>query len=357
MRINYISDSGQPKQLTRIAYGLDVAKNLEMKLHDELTNKKELPLKKMTVQELFDEYIKVKKMDIKELSIVKIKNDFSLYILPTFKECFIDRITVKMIQDWKLYMTNKNLALNTKNNAFVNFKALLKYAINVDYIYKNPFDKINAFKDKSTIKREMDFYTLKDFKKFINKSRELAEEKEKLEKDLSEWSYYVFFNIAFYTGARKGEIHALKWSDINGEYLSIKRSITQKLGGLETTPKTPSSTRKIQMPGTLIAVLKEHKQRYKSLHNFSDDLRICNNIKNTTIMRRNELYSKSVGLKTIRIHDYRHSHASVMAYKNINIQEISRRLGHSNIEETWNTYCHLYPQSETKAVKIFDCVA
>lgn len=39
----------------------------------------------------------------------------------------------------------------------------------------------------------------------------------------------MFFNIAYYTGLRKGEIHALRWADINNNYLSVKDSITQKL--------------------------------------------------------------------------------------------------------------------------------
>lgn len=47
--------------------------------------------------------------------------------------------------------------------------------------------------------------------------------------------------VAFYTGLRKGEIHALRWEDIEGEHLSVKRSVTQKLNGAdrETTPKKP----------------------------------------------------------------------------------------------------------------------
>lgn len=57
---------------------------------------------------------------------------------------------------------------------------------------------------------------------------------------ITNWDYYVFFSIAFYTGLRKGEIFALKWSDIDDEYLSVTRSITQKLKGedRETPPKT-----------------------------------------------------------------------------------------------------------------------
>lgn len=50
--------------------------------------------------------------------------------------------------------------------------------------------------------------------------------KEKNNNSLYEWNFYVFFNIAFYTGLRKGEIHALKWTDIEGNYLKITKSIS-----------------------------------------------------------------------------------------------------------------------------------
>ena len=68
------------------------------------------------------------------------------------------------------------------------------------------------------------------------------------------------------------------------------------------------------------------------------------------------LYSSLAGVKTIRIHDFRHSHASLLANMGINIQEVARRLGHSNVEMTWNTYSHLYPKEEEKAIAILNAV-
>ena len=205
----------------------------------------------------------------------------------------------------------------------------------------------------------MAIYTPKEFKKFITAAKKIAKEKEKSKNDLSEWNYYVFFNIAFYTGLRKGEIHALKWSDVNGGYLTVSRSIAQKIKGedLETAPKNKSSIRTLQLPLSLIKILDEHKQRQCLLHNFNADFRICNNLRDTTLQRKNKLYAKCTGLKRIRIHDFRHSHVSVLANENINIQEIARRLGHARIEMTWNTYCHLYPREEERAVNVLNRLA
>jgi integrase len=206
-------------------------------------------------------------------------------------------------------MEQMKLSINTKKKAFIYFSALMNYAVKMDYIQKNPFVKIGNFKDVLGIRPKMNFYTPQEFSNFITTAKEIAEERGKLHNDLSEWNYYVFFNIAFYTGLRKGEIHALKWSDIDGAYLTVSRSIFQKFHGedAETAPKNKSSIRTLQIPLPLLQILNEQKKRQQRLHNFTEDFRICNSIKDTSIQRKNKLYSSKAGLsKTIRIHDFRH---------------------------------------------------
>ena len=68
----------------------------------------------------------------------------------------------------------------------------------------------------------------------------------------------------------------------------------------------------------------------------------------------NKKFAAMAGVKKIRIQEFRHSHVSLLAHEGINIQEIARRLGHSDIEMTWNTYAHLYQKEEESAVEILD---
>lgn len=361
IRVNY-SENGKKKQLTRVAYGLEAAKNLERQLSNGIKNTDKKPVKKMTVQQLFDEYMTIKKYEVRELTIKKNRNNFEYYILPTFSGVRIHEITVSAIQKWKIEMEGRKLSLNTKKNAFSDFRAMLNYAIKMEYLSKNPLSKIGNFKNSELIEKDMSIYTADDFKKFICASKDIAEERQALHRDLSEWDFYVFFNIAFYTGLRKGEIHALKWSDINGAFLSVKRSITQRLrgGDRETSPKNKSSKRTLQIPLPLIHIFNEHKKRQEQLEHFTEDYRICGgerSLRDTTLQRRNQLFAKRAGLDVIRIHDFRHSHVSVLANEGINIQEVARRLGHSRIEMTWNTYSHLYPREEERAVDILNKIA
>lgn len=264
-----------------------------------------------------------------------------------------------MLENWQVLMNKKKLLFSTKSLAFYKFKQLFSYAQRKPHVYidknKNPFNDLDNFVDNS-IPKQMQFYTWQEFKTFISNANKEAIKKERLLNDLSEWNYYVFFNIAFYTGMRKGEIYALKWSDIDfcRGILLVTRTLTQRLkgGDRETPPKSKSSIRIIKIPLPLMSIFEEHYKRQQIQHNFSDDFRICDNVRDSTLQRRNILYSK--GLKTIRIHDFRHSHAFLLASQGINIQEIARRLGHSKVEITWNTYCHLYPHEQDRANDVFN---
>ena len=364
VRINYIDSNGQSRQLTRTAYGLEAAKGLEHKLTAEQKSKGNVPVKKMTIGQLFDEYIAAKQYEVRESTLEKCRESLTNHVLPTFRDVRLDRLNMNNLQSWKLSMEQKGLILSSRKRIFSDFKTMINYALKMEYIDKNPLGKIGNFKDKMDIvQQEMAFYTAGEFKLFIKAAEKFAQEKEAKHKDLSEWDFYVFFNIAFYTGLRKGEIHALKWTDIDGSYLSVRRSVSQKSRGedRETSPKNKSSLRTLQMPLPLIKVLNAHKKRQaRCLRNYSDDFRVCGGetcLRDNTIKRRNELHARTAGVKRIRVHDYRHSHASILANEGINIQEVARRLGHAKIEMTWNTYSHLYPREEERAVEVLNGIA
>ena len=274
----------------------------------------------------------------------------------------IDKLSTKVLQDWKLKIESGNYASKTKKNIYGELRAVLNYAVRMEYLPKNPLLRIGNFKSTLELKPEMSYYTAEEFLKFINAALKSAKDIENSRNSYFEWNYYIFFNIAFYCGLRKGEIFALKWSDIENDYLHVTRSINQKLHGddRETAPKNKSSIRTLQIPKPLIDILDAHKERQKQLPNYSDDFRICGGerpIRDSSVQNKNLQYSRAAGVHTIRIHDFRHSHVSMLANAGVNIQEIARRLGHSDIEMTWNTYSHLYPKEEEKAVEILNKIA
>lgn len=363
VRINYADREGKHKQLDRVAYGKEAARDLERKLNIELRSG-ELTTNRMTLHQLYDEYLKVKSTEIREVTVNRNKKRIELYILPSLGDYKLSALTLPLLQKWKLeieaHRTAKGtpLALYTKQGIYSVFRALLNYAVKMEYLQKNPITTLGNFKDPYGTQNEMNYFTAEEFIKFISAARSEAE---KTTSNIYEWNFYTFFMLAFYTGARKGEINALRWSDIDKDILHIRRSISQKLRGKdrETPPKNKSSIRDIQIPSPLKNALTEHLRRCQSIAGFSNDWHICggeNCLRDTTIQHRFERYANKANIKHIRIHDFRHSHASLLANNGINIQEIARRLGHSDVQTTWKVYAHLYPREEERAISVLNTV-
>lgn len=353
VRINYVDNMGKNRQIDRVAYGNAEAKFLEAKLMKEV--KESVPASRYTVRQLFEEYIKAKKHEVKETTLDKTNRILKRYVLTYLESMKIDKLNNVTVQNWKTSINNLGIKITTKQNVFGEFRAMMNYAVRMEYIIKNPLVSVGNFKDAYHITSQEDtlhYYTPEQFKKYIACARSHGS-------SITDWGYYVFFNIAFYTGMRKGEINALKWSDIDGNIIHVRRSIAQKLkgGDRETPPKNKSSYRTLQMPLPLVKVLNEHRARQETLRGFSDDLRVCGGVmclRDSSLDKKNRLFAKEAELERIRIHDFRHSHASLLANEGINIQEIARRLGHSKIEITWNTYAHLYPREEERAIAVLN---
>lgn len=361
VRVNYTDSFGNHKQLTRLVWGSTEAKELERKLTEQ-SSSKQITASSLTVSQLFDEYKEHLKYEIRASSLEKKISNYNNHLvsLANYK---ISKLSVKILNNWKKEINEKTtkkgepLKLKTKQNAYKEFRAMLNYAVKMEYLAVNPLKKIDNFRDAYQQKKEINYYTADEFKQFIAAALTVAQQR-------NYYDFYVFFNIAYFTGCRKGEIHALQWSDINGINLSITKSLNQKLktGDVITPPKNESSNRTLQMPAPLIAILNEHKQRQQIYckqikKRWTDKMFICGldtPLRDTSLEYENTKYAKLANLHHIRIHDFRHSHASLLVNNNINILEVSRRLGHSNIEMTLNTYSHFFPQEEEKALQILN---
>lgn len=356
VRINYSDVSGASRQLDRVAYGVEAAKDLERRLLAELSVN--LPDSAITLRRLHEEYKQSRKKSVRETTAKKSETIIDTHVTPYLGEKKLDELTTPVLQRWKNEIDEKDLSLTTKQNIYAEFRALLNFGVRMGYLSANPLLKVGNFKDALHVPRQIDYYTTDEFQKFIRAAEVSAKEAEK-KGNLREWHYYVFFAIAFYTGMRKGEIHGLQWDDIDKGYITVRRSVAQKLDGPDrvTPPKNNSSIRTLQLPAPLIKILNEHKKRCEKTEGFTNQSRICglsSALRDTTVEKKNKDYAEKAGIKKIRIHDFRHSHASLLANEGINIQEIARRLGHSNIEITWNRYSHLYPREEERAIQILN---
>lgn len=190
---------------------------------------------------------------------------------------------------------------------------------------------------------------------------------EKLIKMAQYTDIYIPIMIAIYTGARRGEILALNWNNVDLEKGIIKivdNLCATKNGLIIKQPKTNSGIRTIAISETLIKILKRHK--LKQMQNkirlgkeYNDNNMVCCyedghlfNPKRFSA-KFNEFLIKN-NLPVIRFHDLRHSHASLLVKMGIQPKEISSRLGHSNIGITMDLYSHLYEDVDRNVANKFD---
>lgn len=198
----------------------------------------------------------------------------------------------------------------------------------------------------------MHFLRLEEFEQFADTLKKKAVESD----NLINWDKYVFFNLLFFCGLRKSEAYAIRWNRIKNNCIFIKSGIVQKIKGVpweENPPKNKSSIRKIPLSKNLIEILKNHHKLWSSVYGFQEEWFVCGGFQpmtDTTIENCNKETLKECNLPHIRVHDYRHSFASLLINADVNIKTISKLMGHATVEQTWNRYGHLYPEAENNAI-------
>ena len=150
------------------------------------------------------------------------------------------------------------------------------------------------------------------------------------------------------TGIRTGELQALTWHDIDwlNQSVIINKSMyyKNKNNWEITAPKTSTSIRLLYLDDDTIQILKDWKSVQENIGNL-DFIFSINNLPviKSTLKRVISRHSQLAGIKTIRVHDLRHSDASLMLELGMNVLEIQKRLGHADIQTTLGTYSHLRP--------------
>ena len=163
----------------------------------------------------------------------------------------------------------------------------------------------------------------------------------------------VGFSVMFWTGLRIGELLALTPADIDLDVKTLSVTKTfQPIDGREvvTEPKTPKSRRKIEMPPKLAEMLKGYMA---ALYNLAPDDRLFPFTK-SYFHHQMRKGCEACGLEKIRLHDIRHSHASLLINLGYPVLVVSERLGHEDVETTLQTYGHLYKTTTSEAVKKLD---
>lgn len=304
-------------------------------------------VKSLTFDELFNEYIEKKKEYVRPQTIIRNKNLYK-YINKYLGNVKVGGLTFEQYEKFKYELNNTNLSTDYKNRIHKLVVAIINYS-DTFYNVSNKVPKISdGFKNPLEKKKEMDFFTLEEFEKFIS--------------IINDEFWNILFSTLFYCGLRQGELQALNWNDIdfNKGTLNINKTLTTKIKGEKWSifpPKTKSSYRIIPLTKKLNSSLKKHYNNQCKLDGFTNNWFVFGGIRpipETTIQIHKNNYCKLAEVKQIRIHDFRHSCASLLISKNADPVLVAKYLGHTDVSMTLNRYSHMYKSKLDEIVNLIE---
>ena len=290
----------------------------------------------MTFQNLYEIYMEDMAARLKQSTLLTKKAVLQTHILPFFGSKPINEIKASDVRRWqaKLMSSPNNYSqtylkkINTELNSIINY-AKRFYDLNT-----NPCGKAGTIGKAKA--EEMDYWTYDEYIDF----REGVKDK-----PLS----YICFEVLYWTGMREGELLALSPTDIDfdNKLISINRTY-QRIGGKDvfTSPKTRKSKRKIPIPDFLCQELSDYIQSRYMLDADERLFPVTKSYLSHEMIRG----CKNTGVKKIRIHDIRHSHASLLINQGCDALMLADRLGHEKVSTTLNTYSHLFPHKQQELV-------
>jgi len=181
--------------------------------------------------------------------------------------------------------------------------------------------------------------------------------------------YYPLFYTLLFTGIRRSEALGLRWSDIDlsSGQLSVNRTLHQLHDRkvIFKKPKTEKGRRLIALTPSTVAVLKEHKESQSQTRESlgltplnDNDLVFCQfdgkPLLPDTVSQAWRHIARKSGLTGIRLHDCRHTHASLLLKQNVHPAVVAQRLGHASVQITLDIYSHILPGIQEAAAKQFD---
>lgn len=293
----------------------------------------------MYFETLVNLYFRYEQGRVKISTYYDLESKIGKRILPAFKGLKMKEIKPIDILEWQ------NGLLQELATTYVSHLCGLLTAI---YRYGEKYHDISNImikvdKPRNTApKKEMEIWSPEEFVRFIA--------------NVADLTYKMFFTTLYLTGCRRGEASALTWNDVDLKKSKIKisKSVTKKSATAAwelTTPKNASSNRVIAIPPSLCKMLTEYKrEQLKENPDANFLFGGSRPLPERTTDRFFESACESANVKKIRIHDLRHSCASLLLSRGISIVAVSRQLGHANVTQTLNTYAHLMPDDQSKTV-------
>lgn len=284
----------------------------------------------MTFAALCDRFLDDYRHHVRESTYMTRRTYITTHFIPAFGSVPLSELTPVMIREWQNRLIDeKKLRPSTRATLHGILVTILNFACKYFGLSQNPAVIAGGMGSLKPA-YDMRYWTREQFARFILSG--LTPE------------YVAIFSTLFWTGCRSGECLALTAGDIDLEHgiVDINKTLTRTEHGCTIgPPKTRNSRRKVSIPRPLVMILADWIRRTDARNNdrlFTKKRDDCLDI----LKRR----AKKLGLPVIRLHDLRHSHASMLINLGTPPKVVQERLGHASIQMTLDLYSHLYPDKQ-----------
>jgi len=292
----------------------------------------------MTFESMVSIYLEDMGHRLKAYTMRTKRNYINASILPFFGKLKMNEITPAHVRKWHNQMAEKGLAPTTERSIHAQLSAIFNYACKFYNLPDNPVRQAGSIGSEKP-EGEMKFWTPEEFERFISH----------VEKKPARMAFMTLF----WSGLRIGELLALCQEDLDLDkgIIHVRKSI-QIIDKREviTEPKTAKSKRDVRIPKKLCDQLKEYMA---SIYGLQPGDRIFPQTKEYLYDAMSK-GSAAAGLEKIRLHDLRHSYASMLINEGAKLLFVSNQLGHESPETTLNIYSHLYQESADEAVDLLE---
>ena len=345
--VEYYDEAGKIKQKSIAKYGLKKkAERHLIELKAEIQNQKYMFSNDITVTDRCYRYINENKRDWSPYTVKNRLSWVKLNVAPFFKDTKMENLTIHQIQRYLNYLY-ENFTVESAKTRFGFFRSVVKECYRMKEIKENLCDFVKSpKKEASSI---ADVYT--------------REEILQLFKLLEDKHFELPILLIVLLGLRKGEAYGLTWDDIDFDNNTVKiEQISIYLDGslIFKSPKTTVSKRLLSAPIELMNKLKKEKLKQNELklqgvlenkYNL-----VCLNkelkpYKNDDLNRYYRKFCKENNFRQLRIHDLRHTNATLLLLSGTDMKTVSGRLGHTDIKITMNKYSHVLEEMDRKATE------
>ncbi|HJR45296.1 MAG TPA: tyrosine-type recombinase/integrase [Actinomycetota bacterium] len=232
------------------------------------------------------------------------------------------------------------LAASTVRRLHAALHKALKDAVRWGYLSTNPVDAADPPKLRVEGPREMTTWSPEQLRAFLEFAR-------------GDRFYPLWFVLAT-TGMRRGEALGLRWCDVDlrAGHLAVRQNLVEAGRALRvSSPKTARGRRVVAIDRRTCEVLEEHRACSPDA-DASDLVFGCffdRAVSPTLVTKRFRDLAQEAGLPRIRLHDLRHTHATLALEAGVHPKIVSERLGHSTVSLTLDVYSHAVPHMQRDA--------